>query len=209
MANSRVPAGLRNSLLALAAAMGAGAAGINAYRSAQDAPSPAVQIAMQIGSHYESGGRHIGKPYIDRIGKGQPLTVCAGITGPDVDPDKFYTPDDCTRLELPHYLQAEREAKGAMRYWSTYNPWVQASFIDMYFNIGARSLAGSTALRLANAGNLPGACAQMSRWVYGTVRGVSTRLNGLVDRRGTTEELCTSWGRDGQLGASLLADNIP
>lgn len=204
MANSRVPPRLRNSLLALATAISAGTAGVSAYRATQDTPSPAVQLAMQVGSYYESSGRHIGKPYVDSIGKGQPWTVCAGITGPQVQPDKFYTPDDCMQLELPRYQQAERDAQTALRYWDTYNPWVRASFIDMFFNIGARSLDGSTAVRLANAGDLDAACAQMHRWVYGTVGGRSVRLAGLVDRRGTTEELCSSWGRDGQLGAGLL-----
>ncbi len=35
----------------------------------------------------------------------------------------------------------------------------------------------------------------MSRWVNGRVKGVLVPLPGLVDRRGTTEELCMHWGR--------------
>ena len=37
--------------------------------------SMAVKLAMVLGSYYESSGKHIGTPYIDRVGRGQPLTV--------------------------------------------------------------------------------------------------------------------------------------
>ncbi|WP_454708700.1 hypothetical protein [Delftia acidovorans] len=72
------------------------------YVATQDAgPSPAVTLAREIGLHYESSGRHIGTPYVDRLGKGQPLTVCGGVTGPEVVAERYYTPEDCERLERP------------------------------------------------------------------------------------------------------------
>ena len=48
--------------------------------------SDAVKIAMLMGHKYESSGKHIGTPYVDKLGKGQPLTVCNGITGKGVVP---------------------------------------------------------------------------------------------------------------------------
>lgn len=181
---------------------GAGAAGT--YFA--DQPPPEVALAMEIGAHYESGGRHIGKPYIDKIGKGQPWTVCNGITGPEVDPLRTYTPDDCKRLERPRYMKAWRQAREALRHWDTYNVWVRASFIDMVFNLGPGALNGTTIQRLANAGDLAGACEQMPRWVNGTVNGQKVRLPGLVDRRATTRELCAEWGRAGHWSADLLKE---
>lgn len=160
-------------------------------------PSAAVQIAMEVGAHYESGGRHIGKPYRDNIGKGRPWTVCHGITGPEVDPSKYYSREDCKALELPKYRQAEKESQRIFTRWSSYNVWVQASLIDMTFNLGATAVGSSSAARLANQGNLDAACAQMPRWVYGTVDGMRVRLAGLTDRRETTRELCAEWGRSG------------
>ena len=80
---SGVPALLRSKLLQLAIGFVAGAATYVAVDQPA-IPSPDVQLAAEIGAHYESSGRHIGKPYIDKLGKGQPLTVCNGVTGPEV-----------------------------------------------------------------------------------------------------------------------------
>ena len=196
-------AALRNRLLAVAAA--ATVAGAGTYASRQsDQPSTAVQIAMEIGAHYESSGRHIGVPYRDMIGKGQPWTVCNGVTGAGVVPGRYYTPEDCKRLELPIYQTAERDARRLFFQWDRYNVWVQASIIDMIYNLGAPTVAGSTMRTVANAGNLLGACKQMLRWVMGTVNGQKVRMPGLADRRETTAELCADWGRDGHFSVAAL-----
>lgn len=42
--------------------------------AADQTTSMAVKIAMVMGSQYESSGKHIGKPYVDKLGRGQPLT---------------------------------------------------------------------------------------------------------------------------------------
>jgi len=197
---------LRKRLIEAALALTVGAAGgVATHYAAQPVrPSAAVVLAMELGAHFESSGRHIGTPYIDKLGKGQPLTVCNGVTGAGVVAGRYYTPDDCKRLELPRYLEAERQARAALRHWDSYNVWVQASFIDMIYNVGPSVLDGTTIARLANAGNLAGACAQMPRWVRGTVGGKSVALPGLIDRRDTTRELCAEWGRDGHFSAGLL-----
>ena len=192
---------LRRKLLGVATA--AAIAGVGTYAVTHSGqPSTAVQLAMEIGAHYESSGRHIGVPYRDLIGKGQPWTVCAGVTGAGVVPGRYYTPDDCKRLEMPIYQAAEREGRRLFVNWEHYNVWVQASFIDMIYNLGAQAVAGSSMRSLANAGNLPDACAQQPRWVIGTLNGQKTRMPGLVDRRSTTAELCAEWGRDGHFSVA-------
>ena len=197
---SRVPAPLRKKLIALAAALAAGG-GAAVYDASQ--PSPEVQLAQEVGLYYESSGRHIGTPYIDHVGAGKPWTVCAGITGPEVVPGRYYTPEDCKKLELPHYLKAEKLAKSRLRYWSSYNVWQRASFIDVAFNVPSALEPDTTLMREANAGRLASACMQMTRWVMGTVKGVKTRLAGLVGRRATTSELCEDWGRDGHFSEDV------
>lgn len=200
---SGVPAVLRSKLLQLAIGFAAGAA---TYVAVEQSPSHEVQLAMEIGAHYESSGRHIGKPYIDKLGKGQPLTVCNGVTGPEVVAGRYYTPDDCKRLEQPKYLAAEKAAKRQFARWSSYNIWVRASIIDMIYNLGEASVAASTLRAQANAGAAFEVwCPQMERFVYGTVGGKKARLPGLVDRRGTTAELCRDWGRDGHFSQQHLA----
>lgn len=199
---------LKRRLLDAAVALTIGAAGGVATHYAVQGPPPsdAVVLAMELGAHYESSGRHIGTPYVDKLGKGQPLTVCNGVTGKGVVAGRHYTPDDCKRLELPRYIEAERQARAALQHWRTYNTWVQASFIDMIYNVGPSVLDGTTLARLANAGNLTGACEQMPRWVRGTVGGKSVVLPGLVDRRGATRELCIEWGRDGHFSTTAILE---
>jgi lysozyme len=199
---------LRNKILAVVAA--ATVAGTGAYKAGEQGriDDAAIKIAREVGSHYESSGRHIGKPYIDRAGKGQPWTVCAGVTGPAVVPSRYYTPKDCERLETAMYRESLTIAKANLTKWSTYNPFVRASFLDVAYNVPS-ALVGTTLQAKANAGDLVGACMQMQRWVYGTVNGQKVRLNGLIDRRGTTRELCAEWGRDGHFSAGLIAEAKP
>ena len=197
---------IRSRLLKAALAIAMGAAGVATYQAQQ--PSASVLLAMELGSHFESSGRHIGTPYVDKLGKGQPLTVCNGVTGPEVVAGRTYTPDDCKRLELTRYREAESKAKAALRHWPTYNMWVRASLIDMVYNLGPSVLDGTTLVRLGNAGDLVGMCEQMPRWVRGTVNGQKVVLPGLVERRATTRELCAEWGRDGHFSAGLIASGV-
>jgi lysozyme len=62
----------------------------------------------------------------------------------------------------------------------------RAAFISFAFNIGAAKFCGSTASRKARAGDLAGACAELSRWVYAGGK----QLPGLVRRRAAERRLC-------------------
>ena len=217
--SGRVPKPLQAALTAMLATLGAGG-GVYVVQqehasklyaeymstvAADTSTSDAIKLAMVLGSYYESSFKHIGTPYVDKLGKGQPLTVCNGVTGPEVVAGRYYAPADCYRLEVRKYLDAERIARGALKHWGSYNPWVRASFIDVAYNVPSALAPGTTLLAKANAGDLIGACQQMPRWVFGTVGGVKTRLPGLVERRDTTQELCTEWGRDGHFSAAAVA----
>lgn len=204
---SKVPPKLRNSLAALMVLMGAGGAyyvdeattreaNTNAYIQAVAADpdvSDAIRIAMVMGAFYESSGRHIGKPYVDRWGKGQPLTVCNGLTGPEVVAGRTYSPADCYRLEKRRYLRYEAVASQLMTHWRSYDPFQKATFVDFIFNKGEGNFIASTMLRKANAGDWAGACRENPRWNRGTVQGVSTVLPGLQIRGDANGEICSAW----------------
>ncbi len=82
---SRVPAWLGARLVAVCLLAGLGGGGaIVATRAltddalrdqyvravaAEEGISPAVKIAMVMGSYYESSGKHIGTPYVDKLGR--------------------------------------------------------------------------------------------------------------------------------------------
>lgn len=205
---SRVPTQLRNSLGALLILIGAGSGAYFVSEEAQEEAarneyvqavaadpqvSDAIRIAMVMASFYESSNRHIGTPYADKNGKGQPLTVCAGITGPEVVAGRYYTPADCYRMEKRRYLRYEVVAAQQLIYWASYDPFQKATFLDFLHNKGDGALAGSTMRALANAGDLIGACRQNPRWNRGTVKGVSTVLPGLQVRGDSNDEICRTW----------------
>lgn len=202
---SKIPHALRSGLMALVVLTGGGyiaaerdkaalaMAEHNQYIQAVAADpdtSEAVKVTMVMGSYYESSYRHIGTPYVDKLGKGQPLTVCNGITGRAVVAGRYYTPADCYALERSRYQAAERTATGMFRLWSTYTPLQQAVFIDFIHNKGEGALYTSTLLRKANAGDVIGACRENPRWNRGTVNGVSVVLPGLQARGDANGEIC-------------------
>lgn len=72
---------------------------------------------------------------------------------------------------------------------------VQASALAWGFNIGVSAACGSTAVRKLRAGDVPGFCAELSRWVMAGGK----ELPGLVRRRSVERAVCE--GKPLSLGA--------
>ena len=158
--------------------------------AADTSTSDAIKLAMVLGSYYESSFRHIGTPYVDKLGKGQPLTVCNGVTGNGVVAGRYYTPADCYRLEVGRYKEAEAFlAKGVPTY-SAANVLQQATFLDFIHNKGTGAFATSTMRRKLLAGDFIGACRENEKWTRGTVGVVKVVLPGLKLRGGVNSDLC-------------------
>ena len=204
----RVPEALRAGLVALALLMGAGGGAIIAEKAAVDEAmrnqyiqavaadpdtSRAVKFAMVMGSFYESSYKHYGTPYVDKAGRGQPLTVCNGITGAGVVAGRYYSQADCYRMEKARYVKAEDEAAYLLDYWRTYDDLTRATFIDFVWNKGPGAFKSSTMRRLANGRDLQAACDQNERWNKGTVNGVLKALPGLITRANANAALCWNW----------------
>jgi lysozyme len=202
---TKVPPKLRAGILAVLVASGGGYAAFshidgettsllrNQYVQAvaQDGgTSQAVKVAMVMGAYFESSYKHIGTPYVDKLGKGRPLTVCNGITGPAVKLGRYYTPGDCYRLERAVYVENERRLKSTLPQWDGYTVLQQATFVDFLHNLGPGAFDGSTMKRKLLAGDVVGACRENPRWTRGTVNGVSVVLPGLQVRRDASAELC-------------------
>lgn len=62
----------------------------------------------------------------------------------------------------------------------------KAAFLSFSFNVGSQAFCGSTLARKANADDMLGACAELSRW---TLAG-GKQLPGLVKRRAAERQLC-------------------
>lgn len=118
-----------------------------------------------------------GRQYVAYRDIGGVWTVCDGHTGPDIIIGKTYTDAECDQLTI---ADARIAAAGVDRYLLRPVPVeTRAAFISFAFNVGAEAFRKSTLLRLANAGDIAGACHQLSRWVY--VKGVVVK--GLQNRR--------------------------
>lgn len=158
--------------------------------AADTSTSDAIKLAMVLGSYYESSFRHIGTPYVDKLGKGQPLTVCNGITGNGVVAGRYYTPADCYRLELGRYREAEAFLAKDVPTYSAANVLQQTTFLDFIHNKGTGAFATSTMRRKLLAGDFIGACRENEKWTRGTMGGGKVVLPGLKLRGGANSDLC-------------------
>ena len=204
--SGRIPKPLQAALAAMIASMGAGGGVYLAEQertsqlqteylrtvAADTSTSDAIKLAMVLGSYYESSFRHIGTPYVDKLGKGQPLTVCNGITGAGVVAGRYYTPADCYRLEVWRYKEAEAFLAKSVPTYSAANVFQRAVGLDFVHNKGAGAFSTSTYRRKWVAGDTVGACRENERWNRGTVRGVSVVLPGLKIRGDANSDLCAN-----------------
>ena len=204
---TKVPSQLRAGIAALFIAMGGGYATYahidneaaamtrNAYiqaAAADQSTSDAVKVALVMASYYESSYRHIGRPYVDKLGKGQPWTVCNGLTShvAKIDPQRYYTPADCYRMESKVYNQYELSLQKDVPGFTALTVLQQASFLDFAHNKGMGAWGTSKMRRKLLAGGVVSACRENERWTRGTVGGVSTVLPGLKVRGDANSDLC-------------------
>ena len=161
----------------------------------------ALAIAAALGAYFEGTGPtqkdlKTGElfyvPYKDTGGV---WTVCRGVTGVDVLPSRRYSEAECAVLESKHYLSAEKAARKLFPAYPTYNEWQQAALLDWLYNLGVNDATINSTLRAKfNRGDIDGGCDELVRWVNGRVKGKLTRLQGLVNRREATQEICKDWG---------------
>ena len=160
--------------------------------AADTSTSDAIKLAMVLGSYYESSYRHIGTPYVDRLGRGQPLTVCNGITGKGVVVGRHYSPSDCYQLEKDRYIVAERYLLRSVPGFTSATIFQKAVALDFIHNKGEGAFSTSSYRRKWLAGDVVGACRENERWNKGTVNGVLTVLPGLQLRGDANAELCAN-----------------
>jgi len=134
-----------------------------------------VMLAAPLVAHWE--GLSL-TPYRDPVGI---LTVCYGETHAEM---RRYTQQEC-QLMLQESLAAHGVAitpclpDGLPAH-------VQAASLSFAYNVGASAFCGSTMARKLKAGDIPGACAELSRWVYAK----GQLLPGLVKRRAAERAMC-------------------
>jgi lysozyme len=120
------------------------------------------------------------KAYRDAVGV---LTIGYGHTGPDVTEGKKITVDEAEALL---HTDATHASDSVLKLTNSNVSQGQLDALtDFVFNLGARSLQGSTLLMKHKAGNYAGAAAEFGRWIHAGGK----ILPGLVKRRAAETHL--------------------
>lgn len=142
------------------------------------AASLVLSLAAGLVMHFEG---YVPETYADPVGI---PTICYGHTGPDVQMGQKLDRGSCERLLSGDLAVAYQAVQRCVHV--PLKPYEAAAFTSFTYNVGASAFCGSTLVRKANAGDMAGACAELSRWVYAD----GEKLPGLVRRRAAERALC-------------------
>ena len=137
----------------------------------------AVALVLPVVMLYEGT---VLRSYRDPVGI---VTACVGHTGPELRMGQSYTKEQCETMLYGDLLK-HADALNCIKTPLTDNQ--KAAFLSFAFNVGNKAFCDSTLARKANAGNMSGACAELSRWT----RAGGRELPGLAKRRAAERELC-------------------
>lgn len=145
------------------------------------AGATALTIAMALlgGPDGVEGQKSI--PYRDQ---GNVLTVCSGITGPDVIEGKYYSQKECDMLLEKHLAPVKKAVDVAVKV--PIDEYTRAALYSFAFNVGITAFRNSALLRHLNAGDTAGACNDLREWVYVNKQ----RNRGLINRREIDRQVC-------------------
>ena len=123
-------------------------------------------------------------PWVHRDPIGR-LAACYGHDDQTMTPGKRFTAAECQAM-LDQDLLKHADALDCVKKPMTDGQ--KAAFLSFAFNVGTGAFCGSTLARKANAGDMRGACAELSRW---TLAG-GKEMPGLVKRRAAERKVCES-----------------
>ena len=118
-------------------------------------------------------------------------TICFGATQ-GVKMGDFRTVPECKALltkGMSDVISAVDKCRPGLP------PTVLAAFADAAYNLGPKVACDSqrsTAARMLAAGDIAGACNQLTRWNRARIAGISVELPGLTKRRNMERDLCLS-----------------
>ena len=137
----------------------------------------AVALAIPLVAHFEGT---VYRTYRDPINV---ITSCTGHTGPELRMGQTFTRDRCEAMLYADLLK-HADALDCIR--TPLAEHQRAAFLSFAFNVGNKAFCNSTLVKKANSGDMPGACAELSRWTLAGGR----ELPGLVKRRAAERQLC-------------------
>lgn len=138
-----------------------------------------LTLAGALAGYYE-GTRHTSYP--DPSGNGM-WTICQGHTK-GVQPGQHASDAECAAFLQNDMQAAYADVQRCITYPIPVT--VQAAFTDAAYNVGVHVVCGSSLQRLANGGDIRGACEQLTRWD----KADGKIMPGLVRRRQAERDLC-------------------
>ena len=120
------------------------------------------------------------RSYVDPVGI---VTACTGHTGPELRMGQTFTKEQCETMLYGDLLK-HADALDCIKTPLADNQ--KAAFLSFAFNVGNGAFCSSTLVRKANTGDMPGACSELSKWVYAGGK----QLPGLVKRRAAERVMC-------------------
>lgn len=112
-------------------------------------------------------------------------TICFGETK-NVRMGMTATVEECKGMLTESLIEHELGMAKCLRDPDSIPDETYGAFVSFTYNVGVGAFCKSTLARMANAGNLQGACDQLLRWT----RAGGIKLPGLVKRREAERELC-------------------
>lgn len=118
--------------------------------------------------------------YLDPIGI---PTICYGHTATAKIGDSK-TPAECNDQLSKDLLISIQDVESRVKVDMTAER--RAALVSFVYNVGGTKFGSSTLLKKLNGGDVRGACAELSKWVYAG----GVKLSGLVTRRAEERALC-------------------
>jgi GH24 family phage-related lysozyme (muramidase) len=148
---------------------------------------PMILVAGILAALTGAEGRKL-TPYQDIAGV---WTVCDGITGKAVVIGKKYTNAECDKLGNEYVQKMLADMGKCVRGNFDFNVIKAAGHFS--YNVGTPAFCRSTMARKLNSGDVKGACAEITKWVYVAgkdCRDPKSRCAGIVKRREWERATC-------------------
>ncbi len=160
---------------------------MNKVGKASFVAAPIALVAALLFALTGAEGRKL-TPYQDIAGV---WTVCDGITGKAVVPGRKYTNAECDRLGQEYVQRMLADMGQCVK--GEYPLHVIKASGHFAYNVGTPAFCRSTMAKKLNAGDIPGACAEISKWTF--VAGKDCRIaankcSGIVKRREWERATC-------------------
>lgn len=144
----------------------------------------AIALAIPLVAAFEGFSA---RPYVDRVGTGQPETWCYGATKADGPPppySKVFTKEEC-QAQLGHdLLKYDAMVHSCIKV--PLPPHREAALVSFTYNVGQGALCHGAVAKQLNAGNVVAGCNALLAYNHAAGR----VLAGLTSRRQKERQLC-------------------